>query len=328
MSDKNPTIDSLKNLINKKFGNGSLQTFGDDDDVSIQRQPVGIPALDMILGKGSNGYGLPVGRIIEVYGPESQGKTSVALAAVAAVQKAGGVAAYIDAEHSLDLEWATKLGVDINEMMLAQPMSAEQGYDIVEALANSGQVRLIVIDSVPAMLPKKIAESSAEDQFMDKGAGLNSTMMRKLVGPLAKNDCTLILINQTREKVGVMYGNPEITPGGKAIKFYASIRLDIRRTETIKDGGKDIGHTIKACTKKNKTANPFQVAEFKLIWGKGFDVLDGLFHLGRAAEVIHKAGGWYTTEFDEKKMQGSDAVVERMKNEPEFRAFIEEAVGV
>lgn len=326
MTANKEKITTLKDKINAAMKATVLQTIEDGDDLTIARYSSGSFPLDRVLGKGSNGYGFPVGRIVEIYGPEASGKTTVVLSTIAAVQRAGGVAAIIDAEHALNLEYAMTLGVDIDELLICNPSNAEEAFDVVQALAESGVVQLIVVDSIAALAPLHVAESGYEQKHMDSGAKLNSTFMKKIADPLKRNDCTLILINQIREKIGVMFGNPETTPGGRAIKFAASVRLEVRRGEVLKKDGNDYGHVVKCKTVKNKTSPPNQVAEFRLTWGVGFDNEHALIDLGLKAGVLRKSGAWLYHDVTEQKWQGEDKMLTFLRANPEFSNRLGEEV--
>lgn len=318
-------FEQLKAIVNKQFGSKVIQTFDEEDDTSIERFSSGILSLDMVLGKGTNGYGWPVGRVCELFGGEGNGKSSIVLATVAEMTKRKEIVAYIDAEHSLNIDYAKRMGVDTDYLYVVNPDNAEQGYDVAETLAKSGDVRLIVIDSIAAMVPMNIMDASFEDKHMDTGAKLNTAFMRVMAGILSQNRCTLLLVNQLREKVGVSYGNPEYTPGGRAIKFYSSIRIDVRRSEVVKaDDGTEIGHVIKVKTVKNKVARPQQTTDFKLIWGEGFDKSHCIINQGLIQGVIKKGGAWFTVGDD--KFQGRDALTKRLVEDEEFYTSLKEQV--
>lgn len=280
--------DAIKN-IEKAYGKGSVMKLGDQPHVDVDVIPSGSLLLDQAMGVG----GYPKGRIVEIYGPESSGKTTLALHAVAEAQKKGGRAAYVDAEHAIDPEYAAKLGVDIDELILSQPDSGEQALEIVEMLAQSGAIDIIVVDSVAALVPQAELDGVMSDNQVGLQARLMSKAMRKLAGILAKTGCVVIFINQLREKVGIVYGNPEVTTGGRALKFYASIRLDIRRSEAIKSGSDMIGNTVKVKVVKNKVAPPFKSCVLDIIYGQGISRTGELVDLGVQYGFIQKTGNWY-----------------------------------
>ena len=307
--------------IEKDFGKGAIMKLGDKPAVSVETIPTGALALDVALGVG----GVPRGRIIEVYGPESSGKTTLAQHIVAECQKKGGIAAFVDAEHALDPEYARNLGVNIDELLISQPDTGEQALDITEELVRSGAVDIIVVDSVAALVPKAEIEGSMEDQQMGLQARLMSKAVRKLTGIIGKTNTTVIFINQLRQKIGVMYGNPEVTTGGNALKYYASVRLEIRRVEGLKGDGEDIGNHVRVKVLKNKVAPPFRTAEFDIIFGKGIckvgNILDVAVNLG----IVKKAGAWFSYN-EEKLGQGRDKAKEVLTNNPELLAEVESLV--
>jgi len=302
--------DALK-AIEKEYGKGSIMKLGDRADVSIDAIPTGSLTLDAALGIG----GYPKGRIIEIYGPESSGKTTLALHAIAQCQKEGGRCAFIDAENAIDPLYAKKLGVDIDELILSQPDSGEQALEITEVLIKSGAIDLVVIDSVAALVPQAELDGEMSDSSVGLQARLMSKAMRKLAGVMNRSNCTAIFINQLREKVGIMFGNPETTPGGRALKFYASVRLDVRRGETIKNGGDAIGNVCKIKVVKNKVAPPFKTAQVDMIFGEGISHLDEVINLGVENNIIDKSGAWFSYK-GEKIGQGFLAVREYIKNNP------------
>ena len=283
-------LDSVLKKLNKDFGTGAIMRMGDSADMSVETISTGILSLDSALGVG----GLPRGRIIEIYGPESSGKTTIALQCVAQAQKTGGTAAFIDAEHALDPVYAKALGVDIDELYVSQPDDGEQALDITEALVRSGALDIIVIDSVAALVPKQEIEGDMGDSHMGLHARLMSQALRKLAGIVSKTNTLIIFINQLREKVGVMYGNPEVTTGGKALKFYASVRIDVRKGEPIKNGGETIGNRTKIKIVKNKVAPPFRVCMVDMIFGKGVSAVSDMLEIAVAHDIVGKSGAWYS----------------------------------
>ena len=305
--------------LNKTYGKGSVMKFSDAAaDANLQVIPTGCLDLDMALGVG----GLPRGRVVEIYGPESSGKTTVALHCVAEAQKAGGVAAFIDAEHALDPVYAKKLGVNIDELYISQPDTGEQALEICEALVRSGAVDIVVIDSVAALVPRAEIEGDMGDSFVGLQARLMSQALRKLTGVISKTNAVAIFINQLREKVGVMYGNPETTTGGRALKFYASVRLDVRRGEQIKNGTEVIGNRTKVKVVKNKVAPPFRVAEFDIIYGEGISRLGSLLDMAVERDIIHKSGAWFSYE-DQRIGQGRENARQYLRDNPDVADEIE-----
>lgn len=307
--------------IEKDFGKGSIMKLGDKTTVNVDAIPTGALSLDVALGIG----GIPRGRIIEIYGPESSGKTTLAQHIVAECQKKGGIAAFVDAEHALDPEYAKNLGVNIDELLISQPDTGEQALDIAEELVRSGAVDIIVVDSVAALVPKAEIEGTMEDQQMGLQARLMSKALRKLTGVIGKTNTTVIFINQLRQKIGVMYGNPETTTGGNALKYYASVRMEIKRTETLKGDGEDVGNHVRVRVLKNKVAPPFRTAEFDIIFGKGIsktgNILDVAVNLG----IVNKAGAWFSYN-DAKLGQGREKSKEFLDANPELLAEIERLV--
>ena len=311
----NKTLTEVINSINKDLGKGSIRTFNDSDiELDIDFIPTGSINLDLALGIG----GYPKGRIIEIYGQESSGKTTLTLHAIAEEQNKGGTAAFIDAEHSFDPTYAESLGVDLEKLIISQPDNGEQALEIADRLSRSGKVSLIIIDSVAALTPKAEIEGEMGDSKMGLHARLMSQALRKMNGSLYKNKCTIIFINQLREKIGVMFGNPETTTGGNALKFYASVRLDIRKqSQPIKDGDDAIGSRVKVKVVKNKVAPPFKTAEFDIIYGEGISMVSELIDIAVQKEIIKKAGSWYS--YNETKLgQGKDAVKLILKDNPEI----------
>ena len=295
--------------------------LGDKATVNVDAIPTGSLALDIALGIG----GVPRGRIIEIYGPESSGKTTLAQHIVAECQKRGGIAAYVDAEHALDPEYARNLGVNVDELLISQPDTGEQALDITEELVRSGAVDVVVVDSVAALVPKAEIEGSMEDQQMGLQARLMSKALRKLTGIIGKTSTTVIFINQLRMKIGVMYGNPETTTGGNALKYYASVRLEIRRTEGLKGDGEDIGNHVRVRVLKNKVAPPFRTAEFDIIFGKGICKIGNILDVATNLNIVNKAGSWFSFK-DEKLGQGRDKAKEYLTEHPEVLEEVETLV--
>jgi len=321
VNEKKRALDMALAGIEKQFGKGSIIRMGERPVQDIQVIPTGCLDLDMALGVG----GMPRGRVIEIYGPESSGKTTVALHVVAEAQKAGGVAAFIDAEHALDPIYAKKLGVDIDQLYVSQPDTGEQALEICEALVRSGAIDIVVIDSVAALTPKAEIDGEMGDSFVGLQARLMSQALRKLTGIVNKTNCVCIFINQLREKVGVMYGNPETTPGGRALKFYASVRVDIRRGEQLKDGSTVVGNRTKAKIVKNKVAPPFRVAEFDILYGEGISKEGSLLDNAVALDIIHKSGAWFSYG-DQRIGQGRENTRKYLKENPEFAREVDALV--
>ncbi len=320
MAKKTETDQNLKQVlsdIEKQFGKGSIMRLGDNEKREIDVIPSGSISLDIALGIG----GYPKGRIVEIYGPESSGKTTFALHAIAEAQKLGGKAAFIDAENSLDPQYAARLGVDTNELLLSQPDNGEQALEIAEALVRSGAISVIVIDSVAALVPQAEIEGEMGDSHVGLQARLMSQALRKLAGIINKTGTVAIFINQLREKVGVMFGNPEVTPGGRALKFYSSIRLDIRRSEQIKMGSDIIGNKTKVKVVKNKMAPPFKTCEIDIMYGTGISLEGEIVDLGSEINVLEKAGAWYSYN-GEKIGQGKENVKEYLKSNPKVKEEI------
>jgi len=304
--------------IEKDFGKGSIMRLGDKTSVNVDAIPTGSLALDIALGVG----GIPRGRIVEIYGPESSGKTTLAQHIVAECQKRGGIAAFVDAEHALDPEYAKNLGVNIDDLLISQPDTGEQALDITEELVRSGAVDIIVVDSVAALVPKAEIDGSMEDQQMGLQARLMSKALRKLTGVIGKTNTSVIFINQLRQKIGVMYGNPETTTGGNALKYYSSVRLEIRRTEGLKSDGEDIGNHVRVRVLKNKVAPPFRTAEFDIIFGKGICKIGNILDVAVNFDIVKKAGAWFSYK-DEKIGQGRDKSKEYLAQHPELLVEIE-----
>ena len=320
--EKMKALESALAQLNKTYGKGAIMKFGDAAaDANLQVIPTGCLELDMALGVG----GLPRGRVVEIYGPESSGKTTVALHCVAEAQKMGGVCAFIDAEHALDPVYARKLGVNVDELYISQPDTGEQALEICEALVRSGAIDMVVIDSVAALVPRAEIEGEMGDSFVGLQARLMSQALRKLTGVIAKTNAVAIFINQLREKVGVMYGNPETTTGGRALKFYASVRLDVRRGEQLKNGSEVIGNRTKVKVVKNKVAPPFKVAEFDIIYGEGISTEGTLLDMAVDRDIIHKSGAWFSYK-DQRIGQGRENARLFLKDNPEIAAEIDKII--
>lgn len=312
--------EALKN-IEKTFGKGAVMKLGERPEVTVDTIPTGSIALDVALGVG----GYPKGRVIEIYGPESSGKTTLALSAIAEAQRQGGRAAFVDAEHAIDPVYARKLGVNIDELILSQPDNGEQALEIVEMLAHSNAIDLIIVDSVAALVPQAELDGVMSDTQVGLQARLMSKAMRKLAGVLNKSNCTVIFINQLREKVGIAYGNPEVTSGGRALKFYASIRIDIRRSEALKNGDVVIGNKVKIKVVKNKVAPPFTVCEVELIYGQGFSKVGEILDLATDAGIVKKMGAWYDLE-GTRLGQGRDKAKEFLTQNPSILDALEKRI--
>lgn len=321
VSDRRAALEMALRQIEKQFGKGSIMKLGESNHMQVEIVPSGSLALDIALGIG----GLPRGRIIEVYGPESSGKTTVALHAIAEVQKTGGQAAFIDAEHALDPAYANKLGVNIDELLLSQPDTGEQALEIAEALVRSGAVDIIVIDSVAALVPKAEIEGEMGDSHVGLQARLMSQALRKLSGAISKSKTIAIFINQLREKVGVMFGNPETTPGGRALKFYSSVRLDVRRVETIKQGTDMIGNRTRIKVVKNKVAPPFKQADIDIMYGEGISREGSIVDIGTEMDIVQKSGAWYSFE-GERLGQGRENAKQFLKEHSEIALTIENQI--
>ncbi len=320
--DKKEALASALKQIEKDFGKGSIMRLGEAAvNMNIEVISSGILPLDMALGVG----GVPRGRIIEIYGPESSGKTTVALHMIAEAQKGGGIAAFIDAEHALDPVYAKKLGVNIDDLLISQPDTGEQALDIVEALVRSGAIDIIVVDSVAALVPKSEIEGEMGDSHVGLHARLMSQAMRKLTGIISKSGTVAIFINQIREKVGVMFGNPETTTGGRALKFYASVRLDVRRIDSIKQGQDVIGNRTRVKVVKNKVAPPFKQAEFDIMYGEGVSKLGGLIDMAVDLDIIEKSGAWFSYE-GSRLGQGKENAKNALKEQPELAQKIESQI--
>lgn len=311
-TDKKKALEQALGLIEKNFGKGAVMRLGENNGMNIEHIPTGSIGLDTALGIG----GLPKGRIIEIYGPESSGKTTVALHAIAQAQKIGGEAAFIDAEHALDPVYAQALGVDIESLIVSQPDTGEQGLEIAEALVRSGAIDIVVVDSVAALVPRAEIEGEMGDSFVGLHARMMSQAMRKLAGSIAKSNCIAIFINQLREKVGVIYGSPEVTTGGRALKFYASVRIDVRRVEHIKNGSELLGSRTRCKIVKNKVAPPFKEAEFDIMYGEGISFTGELVDLGVKYGLVQKAGAWFSMG-DIRLGQGRDNAKLYFKENPE-----------
>ncbi len=321
LSDKKKALETALAQLEKKQGKGIIMRLGDNADLEVKSVPTGSLSLDLALGIG----GIPKGRIIEIYGPESSGKTTVALHMIAEVQKIGGEAAFIDAEHALDPVYAKNLGVNINDLLVSQPDDGESALEVCEALVRSGAVEIVVVDSVAALVPKSEIEGDMGDSHVGLHARLMSQALRKLSGAISKSNCIVVFINQLREKVGVMYGNPEVTTGGRALKFYASVRIDVRKGEQIKEGTNLIGNHVKCKIVKNKVAPPFKTAEFDIIFGKGISKESELVELGVQFDIIEKSGSWFSYN-GTRLAQGKDNVRVILTEDKELASEIEQKV--
>ena len=320
-SDKKKALETAMAQIERTYGKGSIMRLGDNPDIVVDAIPTGSLSLDVALGIG----GVPKGRIVEIYGPESSGKTTLALHILAEAQKRGGEVAFIDAEHALDPSYARALGVDIDSMLVAQPDTGEQGLEICEALVRSGAIDVVVVDSVAALTPRAEIEGDMGDSHVGLLARLMSQALRKLAGSIAKTNCIVIFINQLREKIGVMYGNPEVTTGGRALKFYSSVRIDVRRIEAIKNGSEIVGNRTRAKIVKNKVAPPFREAEFEILYGEGISKWGEMVDLAVKLDIIQKSGSWFS--MGEMRIgQGRDAVKAYMQANPDFAEKIEEEI--
>ena len=326
-NNREQALDTALAQIERQFGKGSIMRLGQEERVPVEIISTGSVALDIALGIG----GLPRGRVIEIYGPESSGKTTLALHAIANAQKNGGIAAFVDAEHAFDPEYAVKLGVDIDNLLVSQPDTGEQALEIADMLIRSGALDLIVIDSVAALVPRAEIEGDMGDSHVGLQARLMSQALRKITGALSTHNTTAIFINQLREKIGVMFGSPETTTGGKALKFYASVRLDIRRIETLKDGTEPVGNRTRVKVVKNKVAPPFKQAEFDILYGEGISREGGIIDMAVEHGIVRKAGAWYTYEGDQLG-QGKENARQYLKDNPgltdELERLIKEKLGV
>ena len=312
VSDKKKALETAMQQIEKTYGKGSIMRYGDNVQPNVEAIPTGSLALDLALGIG----GVPRGRIIEIYGPESSGKTTLALHVLAQAQKMGGEVAFVDAEHALDPTYARALGVKIEDMLISQPDTGEQALEITEALVRSGAIDVVVVDSVAALVPRAEIEGEMGDSFVGLHARLMSQALRKLTGIIAKTNTVVIFINQLREKVGVMYGNPEVTTGGRALKFYASVRIDVRRIEALKNGSEIVGNRTRAKVVKNKVAPPFREAEFDIMYGEGISHFGELLDLGVKLELVQKSGSWFSIG-ETRIGQGRDAAKRYLQENPE-----------
>ncbi len=316
--EKKAALEAAMKQIQKKFGAGAVMRLGENASLKVDAISTGSLSLDIATGIG----GLPKGRIIEVYGPESSGKTTLALHCLAEAQKAGGVAAFVDAEHALDPIYAANLGVNVDELLVSQPDYGEQALEITEQLVSSGAIDIVVVDSVAALVPKSEIEGDMGDNHVGQHARLMSQALRKLTGTANKTNCIIIFINQLREKIGVIYGNPEVTTGGRALKFYSSIRIDVRKAEQLKNGSEVIGSRTKAKIVKNKVAPPFKSAEFDIMYGTGISKEGEIIDMAVEYDIIHKGGSWFSYG-DRRLGQGRDNIKNLIKNDPEFAAELE-----
>lgn len=318
--EKQKALNLVLNQIERSFGKGAIVRLGDATRMRVETIPSGALTLDIALGGG-----LPKGRVIEIYGPESSGKTTLALHAIAEVQKAGGIAAFVDAEHALDPSYASVLGVDIENLLVSQPDTGEMALEIVDQLVRSVAVDIVVIDSVAALVPRAEIEGDMGDSHMGLQARLMSQALRKITGNIGKSGCTVIFLNQLRQKIGISYGNPETTTGGNALKFYASVRLDIRRIQSLKKGTEEYGNRVKVKVAKNKIAPPFRIAEFDIVFGKGISTTGCLVDLAEETGIITKKGSWYSYNGDNIG-QGRETTIKYTDENPEFKAQIEQLV--
>ncbi|MDF0555699.1 recombinase RecA [Kamptonema sp. UHCC 0994] len=318
--EKQKALNLVLNQIERSFGKGAIVRLGDATRMRVETIPSGALTLDIALGGG-----LPKGRVIEIYGPESSGKTTLALHAIAEVQKSGGIAAFVDAEHALDPSYASVLGVDIVNLLVSQPDTGEMALEIVDQLVRSVAVDIVVVDSVAALVPRAEIEGDMGDSHMGLQARLMSQALRKITGNIGKSGCTVIFLNQLRQKIGITYGNPETTTGGNALKFYASVRLDIRRIQSLKKGTEEYGNRVKVKVAKNKVAPPFRIAEFDIVFGKGISTTGCLVDLAEETGIITKKGSWYSYNGDNIG-QGRETTIKYTDENPEFKAQIEQLV--
>ena len=321
VSDKKKALETAMQQIEKMYGKGSIMRYGDGTVANVEAIPTGSLALDLALGIG----GLPRGRVVEIYGPESSGKTTLALHVLAQAQKLGGEVAFVDAEHALDPTYARALGVKVEDMLISQPDTGEQALEITEALVRSGAIDVVVVDSVAALVPRAEIEGEMGDSFVGLHARLMSQALRKLTGIIAKTNSIVIFINQLREKIGVMYGNPEVTTGGRALKFYASVRIDVRRIESLKSGGEIIGNRTRAKVVKNKVAPPFREAEFDIMYGEGISRLGEMLDLGVKLDLVQKSGSWFSMG-EVRLGQGRDAAKQYFRDHPDEADALEAAI--
>ncbi len=320
--DKLRALDAALSQIEKQYGKGTVMRLGDPSaQMSVETIPTGSLSLDIALGLG----GIPKGRIIEIYGPESSGKTTVTLHMVAEVQKRGGIAGFIDAEHALDPVYAKNIGVDIDNLYISQPDNGEQAMEITETMVRSGAIDIVIVDSVAALVPKAEIDGDMGDSHVGLQARLMSQALRKLTAVISKSNCTVIFINQLREKIGVMFGNPETTTGGRALKFYSSVRMDVRRIESLKQGGEVIGNRTRVKVVKNKVAPPFKEAEFDIMFGEGISMVGDILDLAASIDVVNKSGAWYTYEGN-KVGQGRENAKQYLRDNPQVCAEIERKV--
>lgn len=323
VDERQKALDRAILQIEKQYGKGSIMKLGEQSNLDIEVIPTGSLSLDIALGVG----GIPKGRIVEIYGPEASGKTTLALHIMAQVQKSGGIAAMVDAEHALDPGYARELGVDIDNLLIAQPDHGEQALEIAEHLVRSGAVDVVVVDSVAALVPRAEIEGEMGDAHVGLQARLMSQALRKLTGAISKSNCTVIFTNQLREKVGVMFGNPEVTPGGRALKFYASIRLDVRRIDSLKQSGEIVGNRTRVRVLKNKVAPPFREAEFDIMYGKGISRVGDILDLAASLDLVNKSGAWYSYG-DVRLGQGREAAKEYLTQNPELTDELELKIRV
>ncbi|MBO6159141.1 MAG: recombinase RecA [Firmicutes bacterium] len=319
--EKQKALDAALSKIEKDFGRGAVMKMGDSIEMNVESIPTGSLSLDIALGVG----GVPKGRIIEIYGPESSGKTTLALHMVAEAQKRGGIAGYIDAEHAMDPQYAKNVGVDIDNLYISQPDNGEQAMEIAETMVRSGAMDIVVVDSVAALVPKAEIEGEMGDSHVGLQARLMSQALRKLAGAISKSKCIVVFINQLREKIGVMFGNPETTTGGRALKFYASVRMDVRRIETLKQNGNFIGNRTRVKVVKNKVAPPFKEAEFDIMYGTGISHVGDVLDLAAAEDIVIKSGSWYNYN-DERLGQGRENTKQYLTNNPALLNEIESKV--